>query len=278
MLVVNKNLLKIVYTKRDEWSRKYNFGSLLVIGGNKQYSGSPAFNALSAYRAGVDLVTVAAPERAADIVASFSPDIIAYPLKGEFLTRRHIPELLKLSHKKTACVIGGGLGREKETMLAVLEFISKCGLPCVIDADAIHALQLKPEIGKNHLITPHTKEFFVLTGMQPTTHLNERVRYVEEAARKLEATILLKGHIDVIASKEYTAINKTGSAYMTKGGFGDTLAGIAGALLARNVDAFTAACAAAYINGVAGEKASKKYGESVTASDLIKEIPTAIKA
>ncbi|MEM5877987.1 MAG: NAD(P)H-hydrate dehydratase, partial [Candidatus Aenigmatarchaeota archaeon] len=67
MLLVNKNLLKTVYTKRDEWSKKYDFGHLLVIGGSKLYSGSPAFNALAAYKAGVDLVTVVAPERAADI-------------------------------------------------------------------------------------------------------------------------------------------------------------------------------------------------------------------
>jgi NAD(P)H-hydrate epimerase len=187
-----------------------------------------------------------------------------------------VPELLKLSHKKTACVIGGGLRREKETMLAVLEFIEKSGLPCVIDADAIHALQLKPEIAKNHLITPHSREFFVLTGLQPTNHLNERIRYAEEAARKLQATILLKGHVDVIASDAYTAINKTGSVYMTKGGCGDVLAGVCGALLARGIDAFTAACAAAYINGLAGERVGKKYGEGLMASDLLKEITEAI--
>ncbi|MBU5688986.1 MAG: NAD(P)H-hydrate dehydratase [Candidatus Aenigmarchaeota archaeon] len=277
MLLVNKNLLKTVYKKRDDWSRKYNFGSLLVIGGSKIYSGSPTFNALAAYRAGVDLVTVAAPERAANIIASFSPDIVTYPLKGDFLTRRHVPELLKLSHKKTACVIGGGLGREKETLLAVLDFIEKSGLPCVIDADAIHALQLKPELAKNHLITPHTREFFVLTGLQPSTHLNERIRYVEESAKRFQTTIVLKGHIDVIASPEHTAINKTGSTFMTKGGFGDTLAGICGALLARGIDTFTAGCLGAYINGLAGEMASKKFGESVMASDLIKEIPNALK-
>jgi len=277
VLVINKNLLKAIYKKRDDWARKYNFGSLLVIGGSKLYSGSPAFNALAAYRAGVDLVTVAAPERAANIIATFSPDLITYPLKGEFLTRKHISELLKLSHKKTACVIGGGLGREKETMLVVLEFIEKSGLPCVIDADAIHALKLKPEIARNHIITPHSREFFVLTGLQPTSHLNERIRYAEEAARKLQATILLKGHIDVIASEVYTAINKTGSVYMTKGGCGDVLAGICGALLARGIDAFTAACAAAYINGLVGNKAGKKYGESLMASDLIKEIQVVIR-
>jgi len=53
---------------------------------------------------------------------------------------------------------------------------------------------------------------------------------------------------------------------------GDTLAGIAGALMARGIPPFEAGQAAAYINGLAGELAGKKLGESVTATDLIDEI------
>ncbi len=278
ILEINKNLLKKVYTKRGEWSRKYNFGHLLVIGGSKIYSGSPAFNALAAYKAGVDLVTIAAPERAADIIASFSPDLITYPLNGDKLERRHLDELIKLSHKKTACVIGGGLGRDKKTLETISEFLKHVNIPCVIDADAIYALQTNAKIleDKEFVLTPHSYEFFVFTGLHPTTHLNERIRYTEEAARRYKTTIVLKGHIDVVSNGIYTAVCRAGSPFMTKGGMGDTLAGICGALLARGIDTFTAACASAYINGIAGEIASKKLGESVTASDLIREISSVI--
>lgn len=64
---------------------------------------------------------------------------------------------------------------------------------------------------------------------------------------------------------------------MTKGGCGDTLAGICGALLARGVDVFTAACVAAYINGKAGEAAGKRFGEGLLATDLIDSIPEVIR-
>jgi len=64
---------------------------------------------------------------------------------------------------------------------------------------------------------------------------------------------------------------------MTKGGMGDTLAGIAGALMSRDVEPFEAGQAAAYINGLAGEIAVKKFKESVMASDLIEAIPEAIR-
>jgi NAD(P)H-hydrate epimerase len=64
---------------------------------------------------------------------------------------------------------------------------------------------------------------------------------------------------------------------MTVGGTGDTLAGICGALLARGVDSFDAACAACFINGMAGNLAARKYGEGLMASDLINEIANVIK-
>jgi len=279
MVEVKKSILKKIYRKRDRWTHKYDFGHLLVIGGSKQYSGSPALNALAALRAGVDLVTIVAPERAANIIASFQPDLIAYPLKGDYLNRKHLPELFEFSKNKTAVVIGGGLCREKATIKTVTEYLRKIKIPCVIDADAIHAVATKMEVigNKNFVITPHSHEFYVLSGIKIGKDLKERIRIVSNVALGLKTTILLKGHVDIISNGIKTALNKTGSPYMTKGGMGDTLAGICGTLLARGNDTFTAAQAAAYINGKAGEIASKRLKESVLASDLIDSIPEAIK-
>jgi NAD(P)H-hydrate repair Nnr-like enzyme with NAD(P)H-hydrate dehydratase domain len=75
------------------------------------------------------------------------------------------------------------------------------------------------------------------------------------------------------------AINKTGNPFMSKGGCGDTLTGICAAFLARNVDkvdVFTAACAAAYINGKAGDIAAKYLKSGILPTDLIDAIPTVI--
>jgi NAD(P)H-hydrate epimerase len=44
-------------------------------------------------------------------------------------------------------------------------------------------------------------------------------------------------------------------------------------LLARGIDLFKAAQAAAFINGLAGELAAKKFGEGMLATDLIEAIP-----
>jgi len=279
MIEVKNSILKKVYRKREPWARKYDFGNLLVIGGSKQYSGSPAFNALAALRAGVDLVTIVAPERAANIIASFTPDLIAYPLEGDYLSKKHLPELLRFTQNKTAAVTGGGLCREREILETVIEYLKNIDIPCVIDADAIHALALDKAVVKNKkfVITPHSYEFKMLSGIEVSTNLSERIKAIKMAAEGLKTTILLKGHVDVISDGKKTALNRTGSPYMTKGGCGDTLAGICGAILARGIDTFTAACASAYINGKAGEIAGKKLGESLTATDLINSIPEVIR-
>lgn len=278
-MIVNSSILKKIYRKREPWTRKYDFGSLLVIGGSKQYSGSPAFNALAALRAGVDLVTIVAPERAANIIASFSPDLIAYPLEGDYLNKKHLPELLKFTRNKTAVVIGGGLCREREILEAVIEYLKNIDIPAVIDADAIHAVALDKTVVKNKkfLLTPHTHEFKILSGIEVTSNLKERIKAVKETAENLKTTILLKGHVDIISNGKETVVNRTGCPYMSKGGMGDTLTGICGALLARKIDVYTAACASAYINGKAGEIAGKKLGESAIAADLINSIPEVIR-
>jgi len=167
------------------------------------------------------------------------------------------------------------MGRSEEVQEAILEYLSEVSLPVVIDADAIHAVGKKPEIvsGKNFLITPHTYEFFVLTGREIYKLSDEeKIKAVQEEAARLQTTILLKGPTDIISDGKEVALNKTGTPLMVVGGTGDTLAGIAGALVARRIDSFTAAQAAAFINGLAGELAGKKLGESMTATDLIDEI------
>ena len=107
--------------------------------------------------------------------------------------------------------------------------------------------------------------------------IQRKVEIVEDAARELGCTIILKGNVDLISNGQDTFMNPTGTPYMTVGGTGDTLAGICGALLARGIEPFVSACVAAYINGRAGEIAAKEKGEGLMPTDLIEAIPLAIK-
>ena len=272
MMEINKSILNRVFKKRKDWSYKYDYGSLLIIGGSKLYHGSPALAGLSALRSGVDLVTIIAPERAADIIASFSPDLITYPLKGDYLDKKHLSTLMKFSKNKTAVVIGGGLCREKKTLLAVNKFLKRIKIPTVIDADAIHAID-KKFLKKNFVITPHSKEFYVMSKLKLERSLNKRIEAVKKSSSLMNSTILLKGFVDVISDGKRIAINRTGNPFMTVGGTGDTLAGICGSLLAQGIDYFDAACASAFINGKAGDLAARERKQGLLATDLIEKIP-----
>jgi len=84
--------LKKFYPQRDPWSRKGNFGYVLIVAGSRIYSGSPVFNALGALRAGADLTMIVSCLRAADIAASFAPDLITRPLDRD-LEMKHVGKM-----------------------------------------------------------------------------------------------------------------------------------------------------------------------------------------
>jgi NAD(P)H-hydrate epimerase len=286
---ISKEILKEVFPERPKgkYFKKYDFGLLIVIGGSDFYSGSPALAAMAAFRSGVGMVRIIAPKRAADIIASFSPNLAAYPLEGKWLTKKHLLTLFEMTEsarqvaeENVAVVIGGGMGRTRETQETIVEYLSKIDVPVVIDADAIYAVAKKPEIipGKKFLFTPHAYEFFVLTGRKVyQLPLEEQIKIAQEEAERLKTVILLKGQPDVITNGKEVALCEAGTPYMAVGGTGDTLAGICGALMARKIDPFLAAKAGTFVNGRAGEIASQKFKDGLTATDVIEAIPEVLK-
>lgn len=270
----SEKLLKHIYRKRPLWSKKGDFGRLLIIGGSDIYSGSPALNALAAYRSGCDLVEICTPESVVNVVRSFSPNLIVHPLKGHFLTESNLEHIENLAKRSDAIVIGGGLGRRQETLEAVQQILDKIPLPTVLDADGIYSITGK--LRQNIIVTPHSGEFFKMTKIKLTTDVKERIEETRKASQNHDCVILAKGHVDVISDGRSVYVNKTGTPYMTKAGTGDVLAGICGSLLARGVKPIIAASAAAYINGLAGNKALKEFGEGLTATDLINNIQKVI--
>lgn len=270
--------IRRIYKKRDKWSHKGDFGKVLIVSGSKIYSGSPVFNAVAALRGGADLVAVVGHKRAMDIAAGFLPDLITYPLEFD-LNLHYAAEIAEIAKNYDAMIIGCGHARSDDTHRAIREIVKKVNLPMVIDAEAIRAVSGNFDAigGKNAVITPHAEEFRILTGESVKPEIKDRQEKVRKWAEKIGATIILKGNVDVISDGNKTVLSRAGTPFMTKGGFGDTLSGICGALLARGVKPLEAAEAAAYINGKAGEMASKQYGESVLASDIFEFIPKVIK-
>ncbi|MBI4173666.1 MAG: NAD(P)H-hydrate dehydratase [Candidatus Aenigmarchaeota archaeon] len=278
MQSVDRSMVGKIYPPRPASSRKGDFGKLAIIGGSKLYTGSPALVAMAAIRSGCDLTRIIAPMRAANIAAAFAPDIISYPIDCDFFSEIHVGQVLDNVQGFDAMAIGNGLGRQANTMRFVQRLLARSKLPKVIDADAIHAVAGQDMRLQGCIITPHLGEFAALFGKKAPGPLESQIAAAKKVANRYGCTVLLKGSVDLISDGTRVAVNRTGSPYMAKGGTGDTLAGIAGALLARGSEPFAAACCAAFLNGRAGELAAKKLGAGLLAIDVANAIPAAIQS
>jgi len=278
---ITKKEVKRLLPPRPKWSHKGQFGRLLVVGGSYRYSGSPALAALAAIRTGTDLTLVAAPRRAADIIAGFQPDLITEPLHCQHLCPSDFRHIMRLMEWADAAVIGGGLDRQEKTYRTIKMILKKLEKPCVLDAEALRAVADHADtpglLKTAFVLTPHENEFEALGGGIPSHTVSKRCGQVMRLSRRLKATILLKGSVDVVSDGRQAALNRTGNPCMTKGGTGDTLAGMCGALLARGAKPFEAACAAAWVNGAAGDMAAKAKGMGFFASEMLDFIPRVLK-
>ncbi len=257
--------ISAVWKKRAKESRKGKNGKVLIIGGSREYTGAVVLAGLAALRIGVDIVTIAAPEKVAWAINAYSPDLITWKIQGDYFEKKHIKEVLELSSKHDVVLIGNGIGRKSDDF--VKEFFQKVGKKtCVVDADAI---KVKPQLS-HAVLTPHRTEFEIFSGKKLMGNLEKDVKIVQESAGT--NILLLKGPVDIIASREKYFLNHTGNPGMTKGGTGDVLAGVCAGLIAQGVEPFEAACLAAFLNGKAGDALQKEKGYSFLASDLLEKI------
>lgn len=273
---------------RNPSSHKGNNGKLLVIGGNKDYSGAPAIAGMAAMGAGADLVYVFAPQKAAEAIKATSPDLIVKSLEGDKLSLSHVDEILNLSEEVDAVLIGPGAGIDDETSKLFNVLVAKIKKPIVLDADALKQVELSLIKNREDIIlTPHISEFKSLFKVKDDLKLDidsydfkkvdENITKFQQITRQIKASIIVKGQYDLILSGSKFRINKSGNAGMTVGGTGDALAGIATSLLTQGLNSFDSACLAIFINGLAGEEAFKVKGNGFSATDLVSYIANVIK-
>lgn len=274
-----------VLPKRGLESHKGEHGRLLIVGGGPRYVGAPALAGLAALRSGVDLAIIAAPEQAAWAINSFSPDLITIKLPCRDLEPAVLQGLNEELKRSDALIVGPGLWTLASTRDAVIELARNLRkehpeLPVIFDADGLKALAGERDLprGMHWILTPHAREFELLTSTDLPADLQGRVEHVKAAAKELGCVLLLKAHADVIASPEgKIKTNHTGDPGMTVGGTGDVLAGIVGAFLAQKVEPFRAAVAGAWACGRAGDLCYREKGYEFIASDLIEKLPEVFK-
>ena len=266
------------YPRNRASSHKGQNGRILVVAGGP-YTGAPILCAQAALRTGVDLVRLYTTPRAARAAQTLQPDLIVHESKDEeTIVMGDVPPIARLLERVDVLLMGPGMGEAPETRKAIegiLNEAAKRKTRVVLDADALSVAGKHPDVVRRlrPICTPHAGEYVELT----RTKLPKDSEAAREAARKqaglLRATLLVKGPEDIITDGKRWKLNRIHHPSMTTGGTGDVLAGITAGFYSKRMDAFHAACAAAFVNGEAGRTVAKRQGGSLVATDLIAELP-----
>ena len=189
----------------------------------------------------------------------------------------------------TAAAIGPGTGTGETAKLIlkeVLDAAAETGKPVVIDADGINIFSGDRSILKdrkpsgderNIILTPHILEMARLIrengeDIRETVEKikNDRFEVAKKASNEYNMILVLKDARTVVtAGADSFYINTNGNSGMAKGGSGDSLTGIIGALTAGGMEPLAAARTGTFIHGAAGDKAAEEKGMTgMTAMDL----------
>lgn len=214
---------------------KYSSGVVGLCAGSAAYPGAGILSAAGAIAATPSMVRVLGP-------AELTRDVVrAHP---EAVTHTSV----RTAGRVQALVVGPGRGTDISAALE-LEYALRGTQPLVLDADAITLLAASAQLRKllrdrastsPVLLTPHDGEFQRLADTLPapdqdasTADATDRLRTTRALAAQLNAWVLRKGRITLIASPDGRLVSvNTGSSWAATPGSGDVLSGILGAFLA----------------------------------------------
>lgn len=177
----------------------------------------------------------------------------------------------RLDDRRIGClVVGCGLAPDKKGR-RLLDAALETAHPLLLDAGALHLVaeaDLKARKAPT-ILTPHGGEFAKLFG----EGAGSKVDRARGAASVSGAIIVFKGADTVVAAPDgRAAILPPPPNWLASAGTGDVLAGVIGAMAARGLDPFDAACAGVWLHARAAELA----GPALIADDLAAHLPAAL--
>ncbi len=239
-------------------THKGTYGHLAVIVGVKE--GAGILSALASLRFGVGLATIVGAVKSA----------IPYSLM----------QSTTLPPNTTAIALGMGFGSDwSDTRVDTL---LKSDTPLILDADIFHTERIVAFLEQSEraiVLTPHPKEFVSLWNrlyreapLDIATLQANRLYYVRKFCLDYPSIVLLlKGANSIIAHHKECFVNPHGSAKLSKGGSGDVLSGLIGALLAQGYKPLEAAISASLALSLAAQQ-YQGGSYAMLPTDLIEEI------
>lgn len=268
-LLIDPERALSVLAPRARDAHKGHFGHALVIGGARGYGGAAMLAAQACLRAGAGLVSVATHE-------SYTSAFAARCAEAMFAPAVTAADVAPLIERATAIAIGPGLG--KDTWAGgLLDAVLAARKPTVFDADALNLLATRgpAALPADSIVTPHPGEAARLLGCSTAEIQADRVDAAVTIATRFETCVVLKGAGTVIAQADGStppAIANVGNPGLATGGSGDTLTGIALAMLAQRaalgLHVVDAARLAVCAHGAAADIAARQGERGMLGTDV----------
>jgi NAD(P)H-hydrate epimerase len=270
-----------LYPRRSTSGSKFESGVVVVVGGSAGLTGAPTMAARSAARSGAGYVQVAVPEPVQQAVDLRLLEQMSRGLPDDdgFHTPAGVADVEEMAERAGAVVLGPGLGRADGAQEFARGVAVAVEAPLLVDADGLNAhagkLDLFREREAPTVLTPHEAELGRLLELEPGDIAAHRVAHAREAAELSGAIVLLKGDDTIVARPGGPlAISPGGTPALATAGTGDVLSGLIGALLAKRMDPFEAACLGVLAHVLAARAASERLGaDHVMAGDVIDALP-----
>ena len=271
---------------RSKDTHKGNFGKVLFISGSSDYMGAPYFAAQSFLKAGGGLSYLATPANLVISIGNRGSEIVFLPQKSTVsgsISLNNKQELLQFSENVDMVVIGPGISLNEETQTLVKEFSAEIEKPLLIDGDGISAVASDLDCIKKRkaptILTPHLGEMARITKLKMDDIVKNKVEVLQNAAQKLNATIVLKGAHSLIGyTDKRVFINLSGNPGMATAGSGDVLTGAIAAMFGLGFSINDAVRMGVFLHGFAGDLAAKDKGEDgLIASDIMDQLPESVK-
>lgn len=265
--VLIPDLLAPLARLRDPRSDKRTHGHLLVVGGSRSFPGAPLMAVLAALRGGAGLVTAAVPEFLVPEFAARLPEAmwVGLPLDASGgLGPAALPLILRAAGRAEVAVVGPGLGADPATIALATELVGRLEISVVLDADALRPEVVAAARADRLVVTPHAGEWARLASAWPGA----------------PAVLVRKGAPTRIEAGGRTYLNLVGGPVLARGGSGDLLAGLIGAMAAGNPgDLALAAAQAVFWHGRAADLLARDQGQvAVRTTQLLDYLHPALTA
>ena len=271
--------------RRGAESTKFVSGQVVVAGGSRGLVGAPCLASRASMRAGAGYVIACVPRSLQDVVAgTATPELMTRGVaeRDGALAGEAVDEVRQGLRPGGALALGPGLGRSDDAVAFARGLARQADAPMVLDADGLnaHAGRLLDLAARSQptVLTPHAGELARLLSLDSSEIERERLRHARAAAEQSDAVVVLKGDDTLVACADgRVGVSAGGSPALATAGTGDVLTGVIAALLAQELDAFTAACVGVWLHAEAGREAAGRQGaiEGVIASDVIEALPAA---